>query len=250
MNAEDDCRVFFRVKEHLIKKMPKNNRSDKAATLPPEQLDTLMEELPLNVRSALSICRYTACRVSEALQLKWESITTEAVVIPRLITKKKMAMRSIPMNPRLVTIAQQWRSEWPAAFKQELAKSSFVFPGKRDFAKHLTRQHVDRVLRAACHKLDYEGVSTHSFRSSALTKASSEGVPLRVIQCLSGHSSLEQLQRYLDAKDEQKRQAALAFGWHATVRAACPLWGQIKWRIQGECVQTFPTVKHSRLWFK
>jgi hypothetical protein len=33
----------------------------------------------------------------------------------------------------------------------------------------------------------------------------------RVIQSISGHSSFEMLQRYLDVKDEQKRQAALAF---------------------------------------
>ena len=36
--------------------------------------------------------------------------------------------------------------------------------------------------------------------------------PIRVIQSISGHSSLEMLQRYLDVKDEQKRAAALAFG--------------------------------------
>ena len=42
--------------------------------------------------------------------------------------------------------------------------------------------------------------------------ASSAGVPTRTIQLLSGHSSLEQLQRYIDVSDQQKRQAANAFG--------------------------------------
>ena len=76
----------------------------------------------------------------------------------------------------------------------------------------MTRRNVDYALRAVCKKLDIEGASTHSFRRSALSAASDKGVPLRVLQSISGHSSLEMLQRYLDVKDEAKRSAALAFG--------------------------------------
>ena len=75
--------------------------------------------------------------------------------------------------------------------------------------RHITRQNIDHALRQACEKLGIEGCSTHSFRRSALSAASDKGVPLRVIQSISGHSSLEMLQRYLDVKDEQKRAAAL-----------------------------------------
>ena len=79
-------------------------------------------------------------------------------------------------------------------------------------AKHMTRQAVDAALRKACAELEVIGASTHSLRRSALTAASDKGVPLRVLQSISGHSSLEMLQRYLDVKDEAKRAAALAFG--------------------------------------
>ena len=81
-----------------------------------------------------------------------------------------------------------------------------------DINKHWARPRVDEGLRAACRATGIEGVSTHSFRRSALTLASSAGVPTRTIQLLSGHSSLEQLQRYIDVSDEQKLQAANAFG--------------------------------------
>ena len=76
---------------------------------------------------------------------------------------------------------------------------------------HLTRRNVDYAAHAAFRKLGMEGCSTHSFRGSALSVASDNGVPLRLIRSISGHSSLDMLQRYLDFKDEQKRQAALAF---------------------------------------
>ncbi|WP_399313343.1 tyrosine-type recombinase/integrase [Trichocoleus sp. FACHB-262] len=47
------------------------------------------------------------------------------------------------------------------------------------------------------------GVSTHSFRRTALTQMSSAGVPLRVIQEISGHRSLQALQRYLEVSELQ-----------------------------------------------
>ena len=71
---------------------------------------------------------------------------------------------------------------------------------------------VDKALRGVCAELDIVGASTHSLRRSALTAASDKGVPLRVLQSISGHSSLEMLQRYLDVRDEAKRAAAMAFG--------------------------------------
>ena len=52
------------------------------------------------------------------------------------------------------------------------------------------------------------GVSTHSFRRTALTQMSNAGIPLRVIQEISGHRNLEQLQRYLEVRDEQVLGAA------------------------------------------
>ena len=94
---------------------------------------------------------------------------------------------------------------------RDFEKSDSVFPAPGDISKHWARPRVDEALRAACAQIGLEGVSTHSLRRSALTQASSAGVPLRVIQFISGHGSLEQLQRYLDVGDEQKRQAAMAF---------------------------------------
>ncbi|MBD1864819.1 tyrosine-type recombinase/integrase [Trichocoleus sp. FACHB-46] len=51
------------------------------------------------------------------------------------------------------------------------------------------------------------GVSTHSFRRTALTQMSSAGIPLRVIQEISGHRSLQVLQRYLGVSEVQLEEA-------------------------------------------
>ena len=192
--------------------MPKTNRSGQALTLTPEQLDAIMSEVNSISRAVLSVCRFTAARVTEALSLKWENVTPTEIVIPKAVTKKNMKTRTIPMNPKLENELKCWKSAWPSAYKREPDKADYLFPSQRNLDSHVTRRNVDYALRAACKRLGIEGCSTHSFRRSALSAASDKGVPLRFIQSISGHSSLEMLQRYLDVKDEQKRVAALAFG--------------------------------------
>ena len=192
--------------------MPKTNRSGQALTLTPEQLDAIMSEVNPASRAVLSVCRFTAARITEALSLRWENVTPTDIVIPKAVTKKKMKTRTIPMSPKLEHELNSWRSAWPLIYKRDPEKADYLFPSHKSWDAHLTRRNVDYALRAACKRLGIEGCSTHSFRRSALSAASDKGVPLRVIQSISGHSSLEMLQRYLDVKDEQKRAAALAFG--------------------------------------
>ena len=66
---------------------------------------------------------------------------------------------------------------------------------------------ADKILKAACDRIGLVGVSTHSFRRTALTMMSSAGIPLRVIQEISGHNDLGTLQRYLEVTPEQKKRA-------------------------------------------
>ena len=186
--------------------MPKANRNGQALVLSPEQMDAIMRELTPTSRAVLSICRYTACRVSEALGLRWENITSTDVVIPRVVTKKKTKTRTIPMNPKLWDELETWRK-----LCSQTDRSDYLFPGRLDRSKHLASQTVDMALRRACLKLGIQGASTHSFRRTALTSASQKGIALRSLQVLSGHSSLEMLQRYIDVTDAQRRAAALAF---------------------------------------
>lgn len=59
------------------------------------------------------------------------------------------------------------------------------------------------ILRYALQQIGIEGGSTHSFRRTRLTLLSNAGIPLRIIQKISGHRNLKQLQRYLEVKPEQ-----------------------------------------------
>lgn len=63
------------------------------------------------------------------------------------------------------------------------------------------------ILRKACKRIGIEGVSSHSFRRTALTEMSNAGVPLRIIQEVSGHRTLDELYKYLEVREDQVRGA-------------------------------------------
>ena len=42
----------------------------------------------------------------------------DTVVFPRMITKKKMATREVPISPKLQPILAEWKNLWPTLFKR------------------------------------------------------------------------------------------------------------------------------------
>ncbi|NEO17096.1 site-specific integrase [Moorena sp. SIO3F7] len=75
------------------------------------------------------------------------------------------------------------------------------------------------ILREACERVGIEAVSTHSFRRTALTQLSNAGIPLRVIQEISGHQTLDELYKYLEVRPDQVRGAISALSMLAPVES-------------------------------
>lgn len=157
-------------------------------------------------RALFGVCLYTACRIAEACSLMVKDIYTNAGVVRSTInfrkanTKGKLQTRTIPVIEDLRSLLTSWRSN---------AGTTYLFPGRHrcHHWKHLHPDSGDRILREAFERAGIEGASSHSFRRTALTQMSNAGIPLRVIQEISGHRNLEQLQRYLEVKPEQVRGA-------------------------------------------
>ena len=170
--------------------MPKNNRNGQAEIWDDKTLMMVMNELSPSMRSLFSICRYTGCRVSEARQLRAEDLVNGHIVFRKTTTKGQQT-RQVKIHPALAEVLEG----------ESLPKSGYLFPGRGE--KPVTRQACDKALRSACDRLGFDGFSTHSFRRTALTRMSNAGVPLRVIQEISGHLSLAELQKYLAVTQEQ-----------------------------------------------
>jgi len=189
----------------------KTNRYGQAAVLTSEQLDKLISALQGRHHQVLAeVCRRTACRISEGRQLTWASITSAGITFPKSVTKGKLASRSVPMTPKLQEVLAAWKVEWVALNGREPKPGDLLLPG-RFGGQCLSSRSFQDALRFAAHKSGLEGVSSHSFRRSALSSASEAGVPLAALRSLSGHQSLATLQRYLEVSPTAKQKAAAAF---------------------------------------
>jgi integrase/recombinase XerD len=115
-------------------------------------------------------------------------------------TKGQLQTRTIPVIEDLRSLLTSWKPN---------AGQTYLFPGRHPSHhwKHLHPDSADKVLRKAFDRADIEGASTHSFRRTALTQMSNAGIPLRIIQEISGHNNLEQLQHYLEVKPDQVKGA-------------------------------------------
>lgn len=157
-------------------------------------------------RALFGVCLYTACRIAEACSLEVIDIYTARGTVRSTInfrkanTKGKLQTRTIPVIEDLRSLLTSWKPN---------AGQTYLFPGRHPSHHwhHLHPDSADKILRKAFERAGIEGASTHSFRRTALTQMSNAGIPLRIIQEISGHSNLEQLQRYLEVKPDQVKGA-------------------------------------------
>ncbi|UKP01093.1 tyrosine-type recombinase/integrase [Nostoc sp. UHCC 0870] len=191
----------------------------KAKVLTPEEIESLFTSGLTTVRdrTLIAVMLYTACRVNEAVTLKIKDVyDSRGRVRPELIfrkgnTKGKLATRTIPVLEDLRPFLEQ--------YKPEKSGDNFLFPGRWGHG-HLHSEYASLIFREACLIVDIEGASTHSCRRTALTLMSNAGIPLRVIQEISGHRNLEQLQNYLEVETSQVRGAIAALSMLTPAKTA------------------------------
>lgn len=119
------------------------------------------------------------------------------IVLRAVNTKGKQDTREIDVHPKLKQYLEEYNPD---------PRKEFLFPGRHGLG-HIHKASADAILREACQRLGLEGISTHSFRRTALTQMSNSGVPLQHIQSISGHKTLAALEKYLGVTDKQKKQA-------------------------------------------
>jgi integrase/recombinase XerD len=191
--------------------MPKINRSGQAKVLTKTEMSRLMRSFGLPSHKLIfAIARYTTERVGAILKLETLDVyDVRGKVRPILTFKganrkgykgKPGKTRQVPIHPNLKELLDSY----------ELPKSSkWLFPNGDNPLKHISRQAADEALRRACDKagLGDSGISTHSFRRTAITELANSGVNIRVIQEITGHSNLSQLKTYIEVSEEQVKEA-------------------------------------------
>ena len=188
--------------------MGKNNRKGKSEVLDTHKLDKLIHFLPQTHHKLIaSICRYTACRIGEAVQLTWEDIRNYGnkykIYFPKEITKGKLNPREIPIPEELYDQLMQFKVECSHLKAENIEPKCYLFKS-RNPNEHFSVRGFQHALKAALERSNVIGASSHSFRRTCLTTAHNGKAPLRHLMEISGHKSLKTLQEYLDVTDEDK----------------------------------------------
>lgn len=170
---------------------------------------------PPRDRALFAVMLYTACRVNEAVTLLAVDVYDRCgqvrpeVVFRKGNTKGKLATRTIPAIEELRLRLDRYHPP---------SLSGYLFPGRFPDT-HLRADSASWILREACRRVGIEGASTHSFRRTALTQMSNAGIPLRVIQEISGHRTLDELYKYLEVRPDQVVGAVSSLSMLAPVEA-------------------------------
>jgi len=185
----------------------KRNRHGKGKILTQAEIQLLFTSgLPtLRDRCLFATALFSAARINEVCTLLTEDVfnakgrVRSYLTIRKGSTKRQLGTRTIPIIPDLRAFLVAYYPE---------AGNPYLFPGRYDLQGHINSDSAARVLRKACALVGIDGVSTHSFRRTALTQMSNSGIPLKVIATYSGHRDLAQLNTYLEVGDSQVLGAA------------------------------------------
>ncbi len=203
--------------------MPKDQRFGQAAILPPEQLQDLCNSFPVGQHKYISlVLAFSGARVSEVLALQWRDIKDDYILFKSINTKTKKT-RNVNLHPKLKSHLKDWKEKYWYQFpmlnqnKRHLERRAptpdcFLFRGKYKNT-HLTRQAFDKQLRAQLDYLLIEGATTHSYRRTNLTAAKDAGMALSDIMQISGHTSLDALNKYLAPNEKEMKKVVGTFGF-------------------------------------
>jgi integrase/recombinase XerD len=188
----------------------KLNRHGKAEPITLEIYKKIRESFCEDSHKALfDIAYYTGERWGAILQLKVcdiyqdvkKRLTHEEITF-KASTRKDKQTRQVPIHPELKIRLKSYQP----------VDTDWLFPSSIIYQGHLSFRAADKALRRALVRagLEHLGFSTHSTRRGFITSLHSKGVPIKTIQALTGHKSLNVLSGYVDITPEQKRFAISA----------------------------------------
>lgn len=187
--------------------MPKVNRSGQSKILTDSDISKIKRHLRQpNHRLIFDLFYYTGERIGAVIQLQKLDVydakgRPRKHITYRARTRKAAAglpakTRQVVAHPNLIQSLNAYKCR-----KDTL----WLFPSLSDPENHLSRQGADKAIRRACEKagLGAEGISSHSFRRTLMTRLNAKGVGAKTIQQITGLASLASVQRYIDVSDEQ-----------------------------------------------
>jgi site-specific recombinase XerD len=142
----------------------------------------------LKHQAALSVAYGAGLRVAEVAALKVSDVDSERMLL-RVERGKGGRYRNAILPADLLTLLREW---WKAGRQQGVMHAQgWLFPGQHATKPISTRQLHRIVVEAAQAAEITKRVGPHTLRHSFATHLLEDGVDIRVIQALLGHSKLD-----------------------------------------------------------
>ncbi len=164
-----------------------------------DQVVALVQAAPdARMRALIGVLAYTGVRISEALNLQWADVTDDTI---RIHNGKGGKSRAVPVTPALLGILKDWRQEqrrerlasvwWDEDHDWVLSSDCGTqwdpHNARKRFkpvADGVQDEDPSKARPAIC-----PGATPHSLRHATATLLLEEGVPMKVVAELLGHSS-------------------------------------------------------------
>lgn len=145
-------------------------------------------------RALVMLLASTGLRVSEALAVTLDAITTERGHVVVTVTGKGGKVNTVPVAPMILAEVEHLRA------------GRDTTTGPLFLAEHggvMTRQGAARVLTRLAYRSGLgRPVTPHMLRATAITNALADGIPLEVVQRMARHSDPRTTVRYNRAAED------------------------------------------------
>lgn len=213
LHKDVECINYNPAERVRMKKVGKENvkKKDLTGAEAKKLLDTaLQSEDKFKVRNflILSLFLVTGARVSEIASIDVEDVDFENKYI-KIVSAKTQSVRKLPITDRIVDILNEYIEGERSGLSEGNLKGSLLLSERK---KRISVKAIQYIVKK-CFKLagmesgDKARYSSHTFRHTVATILHKNNVPIKDIQTLLGHESMESTSVYIDVTFEDVRKA-------------------------------------------
>ncbi len=175
-----------------------------------EEIERIRNVAPKNnkereVRDLFVIACYTALRISDLKQLGKADFHERALSLYQVKTHERV---KIPILKEISELMASYRQRGFPTLQESKSNSIIKKLAERAGLVHMVQCRENRGGEVEVHqRRKCDLVSFHTARRSCITNLFKRGYPVNYIQTLSGHRSLQTLQRYIRASQEDMAQS-------------------------------------------
>jgi integrase len=167
-----------------------------------EEANRLIECAPNEWRTMITVAVRTGLRIGELLALQWIDVDLDAgrIVVRRAVSE---GIIGTPKNGRSREVALS--KEAADALQNHHRRGEFVFCARNGamLPRHATRE----PLRFAAKRAGLRFIGWHCLRHTFASHLIMRGAPIKAVQELLGHSTIEMTMRYTHLSPDARREA-------------------------------------------